>query len=425
MRQPRVGYGDARRFFRRFAASGPPPLRSELSAGDKPPGECVPPAPDDGGSVGRVVEDGIGVDTFAPSNGAGWPGYTMGQTATMSKNLNRHYMTGPAALLTMPLDVNDNPASVKFQNLALQKVKLDGNTEEGVLADPHALFGTEKDPRKNVQIMYGIKQHRKLPGGEIVDRNPSLPPNVVLADINPLGSGGYKIRGFNGAGGRADGHAVGDVATVSFEAYGGAAESWIRTGTGAAFHAYYLPWKKNHSRVLKLGGDADFFFTSALTGCTVQVFGSYLSPTVTHTNAGGIKDETESQAYMTELLKLYQNTGGSWTPFKENVNEVTRKDYKAIAEKNLDRKVAREKDVGDIELVGAPTTKTIVVGFRDGNAGWSFYYQTWVKIHYRKARQVGRGFSMEEKKMIRIKKVAQFWPAQQVLGNAWKDVDLN
>lgn len=136
MRRPRVGYGDVRSFFLRFAASGPPPLRSELSAGDNPPGECESLASDDGGNVGRVVEGVIGVDIFAPSNGAGWPGYTMGQTATMSKNLNRHYMTGPAALLTMPLDVNDNPASVKFQNLALQKVKLDSNTEEGVLADP-------------------------------------------------------------------------------------------------------------------------------------------------------------------------------------------------------------------------------------------------------------------------------------------------
>lgn len=342
----------------------------------------------------------------------------------MSKNLNRHYMSGPSALLSMPIDVNDNPASIKFRNLAFKKIKLDGNTEEGDLADHNAMFGTPDDPRKNVQVMYGIKEHRKFHDGEIGTRTATLPPNVVLADINPLGSGGYDVRGFNGAGARAGGHAVGDVATVSFEAYMGAADSWNRLGTGTAFHAYYLPWKKNHSRVLTLGSDADFFFTSSLTGCTVQVFGSHLSPTVTHTNAGGIAAEKESQAYMTELLTLYQKVGAAWTPHQDNAAEVTRKEYKTIAEKNIDRKLARQKDVGDVEIVGAPSTKTVVVGFRDATSGWSFYYQSWVKIKYRKAKAVARGFSMEEKKVIRIKKVAQFWPAQQVMGNAWKQVDL-
>jgi hypothetical protein len=324
----------------------------------------------------------------------------------------------------MPLDVNDNPASIKFRDLSGKAVKLDSDTEGGDLANPHALFGTAGDPRKNVQVVYGVKQHRVLPGGTAVDRTPGLAENIVLADINPLGSGGYAVRGFDNTGQRSDSYGVSDILTVAFEAYMGAAESWIRLGTGAAFAAYYLPCKKNHSRVIKLGGDANFFFTSALTGCTVQVFGSPYSPTVTHTNAGGIQDEAESQKYMQELLRLYQKTGGAWTPFQENANEVNRKDYKTIAEKNINRKLDRQQDEGDVEIVGAPTTKTIVVGFRDPNTGWSFYYQTWIKIHYRKATAAGRGFKIEEKKVIRIKKVAEFWPGTRVLGNAWKDVDL-
>lgn len=343
----------------------------------------------------------------------------------MSKKLNALYAAGPTALLTMPLDVNDNPASIKFRSLAMKKIHSDGNTEEGTLANLDAHFGAPGDARHNVQVMYGIKKHRILPGKEHVDRNPYLPPNVVLADINPLGSGGYAVRGFSNAGARVDGAAIDDVATVGFEAYGGAAESWIRVGTGASFRAYYLPWKKNHSRVLKLGSDADFFFTSSLTGCTVQVFGSPLSPTVTHTNAGGIQSEKESQAYMTELLSLYQKTGGSWTPFQENATQVTRKDYKDQAEKNIGRKVDRQSDVGDIEIVGAPSSKTVVVGFRNPQSGWSFYYQTWIKIHYRKAMAVGRGFRIEEKKVIRIKKVAEFWPNGRTVASAWKDVDLS
>ena len=47
------------------------------------------------------------------------------------------------------------------------------------------------------------------------------------------------------------------------------------------------PQMKRKGRI-QLGADADFFFTSALTGCTVQVFGPPYGPTVTHTNAGGI-----------------------------------------------------------------------------------------------------------------------------------------
>lgn len=49
--------------------------------------------------------------------------------------------------------------------------------------------------------------------------------------------------------------------------------------------AYYLPYVEDAATSMTLGDTCDYFFTSSLSGCTVQVFGDPDSPTVTHANA--------------------------------------------------------------------------------------------------------------------------------------------
>jgi hypothetical protein len=45
--------------------------------------------------------------------------------------------------------------------------------------------------------------------------------------------------------------------------------------------AYWLPWKQSGAASMRLGEEADFFFTSALTGCRMQVSGD-ANPHVMH-----------------------------------------------------------------------------------------------------------------------------------------------
>ena len=64
-----------------------------------------------------------------------------------------------------------------------------------------------------------------------------------------------------------------------------------RTLTIHAAHApggvgcYFLPYRPDCATTMTLGNAALWFFTSNLTGCTVQVIGPAATPTVTHANA--------------------------------------------------------------------------------------------------------------------------------------------
>jgi hypothetical protein len=48
---------------------------------------------------------------------------------------------------------------------------------------------------------------------------------------------------------------------------------------------YFLPYKPDAAVSMTIGNGANYFFTSMLTGCTVRVYGSRMTPTITHSNA--------------------------------------------------------------------------------------------------------------------------------------------
>ena len=336
----------------------------------------------------------------------------------MSTALNRLYSQGYQSLLRLPLEINDHPTSVEFINLFGQTIVNDGQTEEGTLADTKGPLGAPKSPLKNVQVVKGLRTQSQTPG---------LPPSVLPFDLNEKGGDGYDVRGFSAHGTRETAAEVRNSVTVTFDTSLSGPDAWIGLGTGRILSAYYLPWKKNHSRVMKLGSAANFFFTSTLTGCTVQVFGNPAAPTVTHTNAGGMQDVGEGQDYMRDLLDLYENTLGSWEVYgSANKTQFDRHQYKDHAERNIDRKLARtDGDQPDIELLEPPASRSVVVGFRDPASGmWAFYYQTWMRFHYAKLEQKGSRFTRTVKKVIRIKRVGEVWPNPHVVVDAWKAADL-
>jgi hypothetical protein len=331
----------------------------------------------------------------------------------MSTALNRLYSQGHRALLKLPLEINDHPTSVEFVNLFGQAIVNDGDTEAGTLADTKGSLGGPKSPSKNVQVVTGLRAQSQTPG---------LAKNVLPFDLDEKAGGGYTVRGFSHHGTRETTAEVANTVTVSFNTSLSGPETWLGMGTGRVLAAYYLPWKKNHSRVMKLGSAANFFFTSTLTGCTVQVFGNPAAPTVTHTNAGGIQDVEEGQDYMHDLLELYEKTMGGWEMFgTDNKTEFNRLQYKGFAEHNIDRKLDRP----DLEILEPPASRSVVVGFRDIASGqWSFYSQTWMRFHYAKLVQKGSQFTRTVKKVIRIKRVNEVWPSPRVIADAWKPEDL-
>lgn len=335
----------------------------------------------------------------------------------MSTALNRLYAQGYRALFELPLEINDHPTSVEFMNLYGEAIVNDGQTEKGDLADTKNLHAA-KSPLRAVQVVQRLRPE---------DQNPWLPKCVYPCDLEVKPGGDYEVRGFDAQGRRSTSAAVRNSVAVSFDTTLSAYEATIRLQGQRSLAAYYLPWKKNHSRVMRLGGGADLFFTSTLTGCTVQVFGSPMSPTVTHTNAGGLQDVEEGQDYMSDLLRLYEQTLGSWEPFGTyDQAQFDRHQYKDFAERNIDRKLARtEGDQPDLIMKEPPAARSVVVGFRDPRSGlWTFYAQSWVRYHYMKVRQRGPRVEAVTKKVIRIKRVSEVWPTPQVLADAWKAEDM-
>lgn len=340
--------------------------------------------------------------------------------------MNRLYETNPPqALYQLPLEILDVAHIVKFRNLDGGVIKNDGGTDVvGPTANMTTGIGKPNSPGSHVQVVYGIK---KTVGDNT--RSAELPDGVVTADINlrnVASEGIFEVRGFDGGGGKLAMGSINQLALVSFDAHGPHAGNWLACSTHQVMLAYYLPWKKNFSRVLKLGNAADFFFTSSLTGCSVQVYGSPTAPTVTHTNAGGIAETKDAQIYMTQLLNYNKDYGvGSWDPLKNYSQDLTAPHYRKMEKNYWERKLDNPAVQVDSSTV-KPESRTIVVGFRSRTTGeWAFYYQQWVKVAYTKYRQAGPGkYEEVKKKKIAIKRVAQFWPDFRVLADSWKQEDF-
>jgi hypothetical protein len=120
--------------------------------------------------------------------------------------------------------------------------------------------------------------------------------------------------------------------------------------------AYWVPWSSNTAWSVRLGDDADFFFTPTMDGCSLAI-SSGASPTVTHGNYKGLVNV----AIADQARTLQQMTDHHTNTLGTDVNRTLLKDTYAAT--------AQEKEAGTNKLV-------TVVGFRDRIAGtWAFYWQ--------------------------------------------------
>lgn len=233
---------------------------------------------------------------------------------------------------------------------------------------------------------------------------------------------------------------------------------------GPGFPVYFLPWKSNNTMTMQLGDGARYFFTAAMTGCTVQIAGTPEAPIVSHANAGGEEKKLKVAAMDTMLQEairrrlspaqqlamhnlpatrlqtgLWGNTG---TP---NLTEVTyAEDPAGARNKGFEENVAalqrapspapgKVKD-GEIEVVdevdgNAEQLTVTVAGWRPPHsARWEFFYQVWAnftikRVVYRheKGMLTGRRKKVLEKTHISdyviLEPGRKFWPG----GAGWPD----
>lgn len=153
---------------------------------------------------------------------------------------------------------------------------------------------------------------------------------------------------------------------------------------------YFLPYKPNCATSLVLGHAADYFFTSSMSGCSVQVLGSRATPTVTHANgrtayegaaAGG--EDAASGAAQAAIEAMFHSVADA-----DRVGYVRKSDYLGkLTHHNV--KEARKRfhlqegqKLGTLRPAttnGKPEIGAFVFGVRTGS-GWTFYFQSTVGV---------------------------------------------
>lgn len=174
---------------------------------------------------------------------------------------------------------------------------------------------------------------------------------------------------------------------------------------------YFLPYKPDAATSMKLDGGCDYFFTSALSGCTVQVYGNPASPVVTHANAGDhFKKTFAAEKDRRENLGEDDITSGESadraasqstdtvidrmlpSPGQRTAKILRKSDYMALYDQrnfNRAKKGYMDRHKGDkwqgyklyklepSRAAGRPEIGATVFGIRNfrGVQGWSIFYQ--------------------------------------------------
>ncbi|MCO6454413.1 MAG: hypothetical protein J5I93_03775 [Pirellulaceae bacterium] len=205
-------------------------------------------------------------------------------------------------------------------------------------------------------------------------------------------------------------------------------------GTSHLTKCFLLPYARNETTQMRLNNAADFFFTSTLCGCTVQVDGPRNSPRVCHANAGDIYENAYNGAKDTCTLKGKQAIhdfaetradlaaqaamdGTLPAPGGGLVGRVTKADYLSqFTRQNLKTAKAIFQTESEYRLDSLktatskgglkPSIGAFVFGRKDVRDEWTFYYQSNIEV----SGHVSRGTFMKKKK--------ELWYEAVVLGRA-------
>ena len=188
------------------------------------------------------------------------------------------------------------------------------------------------------------------------------------------------------------------LVTFDFELFGSNCARLVikPAGTAGATPCYFLPYKPDCGISMTLGAGADYFFTSTLTGCSVQALGPRATPTVTHSNGRAtytanlaaptaVADAAASLAAQAVIDAMFHPPGGA-----AHVGYVRKADYLAKltpantqAARNRFKTAKWHHRVSNFapSMYGGfkPEIGAFVFGVRTGT-DWTFYYQSSVAV---------------------------------------------
>lgn len=206
-----------------------------------------------------------------------------------------------------------------------------------------------------------------------------------LTQQNPVVGGIFTTAGYQGS------NYTLPTATVNFKFRHGLATSpntvkleiFYANPANNSLPCYFLPWLPDAATTMVLGGAANYFFTSSLSGCTVQILGPRNTPTVTHGNARNTFKTHGNGPAQTAINGMLPPANG------QQRKRWTRNDYWAFntpaalstaksnypLEQDFRMKEFKVDRENNYDKVGA-----FVYGVRAGNGDWSFWAQTTVGV---------------------------------------------
>ena len=121
------------------------------------------------------------------------------------------------------------------------------------------------------------------------------------------------------------------------------------------FKAFFLPWVENQVTWLHITPEANYFFTSGLSGCTIRIEGSKKYPIVYHANAIESRSDEEAQTYMNhELLPPLPSKNTAFPEPFAAPKSLVKKQYQTSTENRF---------------------FASVFGYRNEFDEWQFFYQ--------------------------------------------------
>ena len=195
---------------------------------------------------------------------------------------------------------------------------------------------------------------------------------------------------------------------------------------------YFLPYLPNGATTMTLGGGANYFFTSMMTGCSVQVYGPAATPTVTHSNAGAVFNSAHGGLVAaTAAAQIQINTQMPPPPGGAHTTTATRLDMEndynapgnfATGQANYPLQPGfRMKEFAPDQVtshgVVRPTLGMMAYGVRNTATGnWEFFRCSNVGVHGRqKSGHTYLGFNFGAQNMqiqdsISLGNGTRFWP---------------
>lgn len=193
---------------------------------------------------------------------------------------------------------------------------------------------------------------------------------------------------------------------------------------------YFLPYLPNGATTMTIGAGANYFFTSMMTGCSVQVHGPAATPTITHSNAAATFNNPVhgNIAAATAAAQLRINNQMPAVPHGMNSSMATRLDMEQDYNNNAGnmannyqvRQGYRIKELAANQLTSHGTNRPelgmIVYGVRNAAGQWEFFRSSNVGVHGRQKKGhtfKGIKFGVKNRHIadsVSLGPAVRFWP---------------